>query len=202
MTGPAYTRLGVDERRAQLLELGARVFTEHAYGDVSMADIAREGKVSKPLLYHYFPSKQAFFAATLAGAAEELTALTALDPALAPAEQLIASLDAFLVWIEGHRDGYLKVMQSASSHPEVGDLINAVREPTAQRILDGVTSGAPAPPAVRTAVRAWLWFMDGACIDWLHNRDLSRDELRGLLLGTLFGAVGSAGGQQFLEGLS
>ena len=37
-----YTRLENDERRRRLLELGARLFTEHAYDEISMAQIARE----------------------------------------------------------------------------------------------------------------------------------------------------------------
>ena len=37
-----------------------------------MAAIAREAGISKALLYHYFPSKQAFFVATLEQAAAEL----------------------------------------------------------------------------------------------------------------------------------
>jgi len=39
-----------------------------------MARIAREAGISKPLLYHYFRSKQAYFAATLKQAAAELAA--------------------------------------------------------------------------------------------------------------------------------
>ena len=31
--------------------------------------------------------------------------------------------------------------------------------------------------------------MDGACLDWIEHRDLSRAELRDLLLGTLLGAL-------------
>jgi hypothetical protein len=41
-------------------------------------------------------------------------------------------------------------------------------------------------------VHGWLWFMDGACLDWIEHRDLSRGELRDLLLGTLFGALAAA----------
>ena len=74
MAGPAYTRLDVDERRRQLLDLGAELFTRHAYDELSMAKIAREAGISKALLYHYFPSKQAYFAATLEQAAAELAA--------------------------------------------------------------------------------------------------------------------------------
>ena len=38
MATPAYSRLDVDERRRQLLEAGARVFTERSYEDASMAE--------------------------------------------------------------------------------------------------------------------------------------------------------------------
>jgi hypothetical protein len=44
-------------------------------------------------------------------------------------------------------------------------------------------------------VRGWLWFMDGACLDWIARRDLERSELHGLLLGTLAGALIAAGVQ-------
>ena len=39
-------------------------------------------------------------------------------------------------------------------------------------------------------MRAWLWFMDGAILDWLEHRDLDRAQLRALLLRTLAGALG------------
>jgi len=74
----------VDERRAQLLRKGAQLFAEHGYGAMSMSKIARSAGISKALLYHYFPSKRAFFAATLVQAAEELRRRTEPDPTLPP----------------------------------------------------------------------------------------------------------------------
>ena len=62
------------------------------------------------------------------------------------------------------------------------------------------TPRAAARPALRTAVRAWLWFMDGAILDWVEHRDFTRDELRGLLLGTLLGAVTASGEGALLAG--
>jgi AcrR family transcriptional regulator len=188
---PAYTRLGVDERRRQLLEFGAELFTRHAYDELSMATIAREAGVSKALLYHYFPSKADFFEATLRQAAEEIAARTEPDPDLPPAEALAASLDAFLEWIEENEVAYRKLMQSATTVGEARTLIEEVRAHTAGRLLAGLD---PDPaPKVRAAVRAWLWFMDGACLDWLEHRDIERSELRDLLMGTLVGALASAG---------
>jgi AcrR family transcriptional regulator len=193
MSGPAYTRLGVDERRRRLLDLGAELFTRFAYDELSMARIAKEAGISKALLYHYFPSKEAYFVATLEEAAAELEARTAPDPALEPLEQLAGSLDAYLSWVEENTDSYAKLIQSAGAVPEVRALLDRVRGDTAARIIDGVRGEREASPVLRTAVHAWLWFMDGAILDWVEHRDIDRQTLHGLLLGTLMGAVLTAG---------
>jgi AcrR family transcriptional regulator len=190
VSAPAYTRLENDERRRLLLELGAELFTRHAYDEISMAQIAREAGISKALLYHYFPSKQDYFVATLASGAEELRALVEPDPGLPPAEALMAAVDAYLRWIDDNAAAYSKLLQSAATVPEVRELVEGVRTTTVERILEGI--GAT-EPAARTAVRGWLWFMDGACLDWIAHRDIERQQLLGLVLGTLFGALMAAG---------
>jgi AcrR family transcriptional regulator len=193
MGAPAYTRLENDERRRRLLELGARLFTEHAYDEISMARIAREAGISKALLYHYFPSKEAYFVATLEEKAAELAERTQPDESLPPLEQLAGSLDAYLRWVAENAGSYEKMIRSASV-PEVRAMLDRVRGDTAQRIVDGIRGEHPETPVLRTAVNAWLWFMDGACLDWIeHGRDMPREELHGLLLATLVGAVLAAG---------
>jgi AcrR family transcriptional regulator len=197
---PAYTRMPVDERRRRLLELGAELFARHSFGELSMARIAREAGISKALLYHYFPSKQRFFIATLREAAEEVARRTEPDPGLPPHEALAGSLDAFLGWVEENDLAYRKLLESAGSVPEVGALIDDVRNATSARILDGLGGGAGRSPKLRTAARAWLWFIDGAILDWLQHRDLSRAELRDLLLGSLAGSLAAAGAGDLLGG--
>jgi len=192
-SAPAYRRLENDERRRRLLELGARLFTEHAYDEISMAQIARAAGISKALLYHYFPSKQDYFVATLAGGAEELRARVEPDPSLPPAQALAEAVDAYLRWIEDNRDAYAKLFQSAGAVPEVRELVAGVRTASAERILEGL--GQAENARARIAVRGWLWFMDGACLDWIAHHDLERAELHGLLLGTLAGALMAAGVQ-------
>jgi AcrR family transcriptional regulator len=193
MSGPAYTRLQVDERRRQLLELGAELFAKHSYAELSMAKIAREAGISKALLYHYFPSKQDYFVATLQQGAEEIARRTEPDPSLPPFEALSGSLDAFLGWIEENETAYRKLMESVGEVPEVKSLVNGIRDATSARIVEGLGATGPPPPKLRSAARAWLWFMDGAILDWLEHRDLSRAELRDFLLGSLAGAVMAAG---------
>jgi AcrR family transcriptional regulator len=192
MSEPAYRRMDVDERRAQLLERGAELFTSHSYGELSMNKIAAEVGISKALLYHYFPSKQAFFEETLSAWAERLRMRTEPDPDLPPVEQLKGSLDAFLAMVEENAGAYRNLMQSATGVPEIRELIEEVRRATAQRILAGLYADEP-PPKARTAVSGWLWFMDGACLNWIEHRDIEREELRDLLLGVLMGALIATG---------
>jgi AcrR family transcriptional regulator len=197
---PAYTRLDVDERRRRLLALGTDLFARFSYDELTMARIAREAGISKALLYHYFPGKQAYFSAALEQKATELASLTETDPSLPPLEQLTTSVDAFLGWVEDNAAAYGKLVRSAAAIPEVREIVDRVRDTTSRRILDGLSPDAPPPPALRAAVRAWLWFMDGAILDWVEQRDITRDELRGLLLGTLLGAVTAAGEPGALNG--
>ena len=191
MSAPAYRRLDVDQRRRQLLDKGAELFTSHPYDSLSMSKIAGEVGISKALLYHYFPSKRAYFEATLGAAAEQLRERTEPDPDLPPIEQLKGSLEAFLELVEENSVAYRNLMDSATSVTDIRDLVAEVRIRTAQRILEGLYPDGP-PPKARTAVSGWLWFMDGACLDWIEHGDLEREELRDLLLGVLLGALVAA----------
>ena len=188
----AYRRLQVDERRRQLLERATDLFGTHGYDELSMAKIAKAAGVSKPLLYHYFPTKRQLFEAVLAQAAEQHLERIDWDGDRPPAEQLSQSLDAYLSWIEENGDTYEKLMRSAGI-PEVRELVDRVREETGRRILEGLSPDEPPPAKVRTAVRGWLWLMDGVCLDWVRERDLSRADVHALLLGSLLGTLGAAG---------
>jgi AcrR family transcriptional regulator len=199
---PSYQRLDVDERRRRLLELGKELFTHHTYAELSMAAIAREAGISKALLYHYFPSKQAYFVATLEQQATELAQLIEVNPDLPPAQQMLSALDAFLGWVEDNAEGYAKLLEGATTHAEVRQLVDQVRVATADRILAGLSPQEPPSPPLRAAVNAWLWFMDGAITDWLAHRDIDRDQLLRLLLGTLYGAVTASGSPGTAERLA
>ncbi len=153
-----------------------------------MSKIAAEVGISKALLYHYFPSKQAYFEETLSAWAEQLRERTEPDPDLPPVEQLKSSLDAFLALVAENAIAYKNLMRSAAGVAEIRELIEEVRLKTAQRILEALYA-QKAPPKARTAVSGWLWFMDGACLNWVEHRDIEREELRDLLLGVLMGAL-------------
>jgi len=141
MAGTSFKRLGVDERRRQLLGVGAELFAQHAYDELSMRKIANAAGISHALLYRYFPSKQSYFRAALEQAAEELRARTAPNPDLPPWEQLVQGLEAFLDLVDENALAYRQLMRSVASAPEVRELIDEVRETTSNRILAGLFPG-------------------------------------------------------------
>src|SRR3954447_2016949 len=191
MAGPAYSRLQTDERRRQLLEAGARVFTDHSYDNASMADVAKAAGISKGLLYHYFPSKRDLFVATLEAAAAELRDLTEPDPSKPIPEQLTATLDAYLAWIEEHADSYAKLLESATGSDDVRSYMAQMRAGTVERMLQALVKGGN-PAAIRTALHGFLWFIDGACLDWLASKDPTREQLRDMLAAAFASAVAAA----------
>jgi AcrR family transcriptional regulator len=185
MSEPAYRRLEVDARRAQLLELGTELFTKHSYDELSMAAIAREAGISKGLLYHYFPSKEEYFKATLAEAAADLAMRTAPDTTLPPLEQLRKSTLAYVEWVGERRESYVKLLASAGAVPEIRDLITNIRDFTSARILEGLVPEKERTPAKRAAARGWLWFMDGVLLDWIEHGDREPAEVADSLVDAL-----------------
>jgi AcrR family transcriptional regulator len=183
-------RLENDQRRAQLLALARSAFSARAYDDVSIDDLAREAKISKGLLYHYFPTKRDLYVAGLSEIAGELvTAVTSIPADLAPIDRARAGLDAYLDHITKHRSAFVSLMRGGiGSDPEVAEVIEGVR----RRMFDTFLQDSPFAPLVagdpkfETAVRGWIGFVEFTTIDWAVNPRLSRTELRDLLTSILF----------------
>src|SRR5271170_2351952 len=65
MVSRARRRLTAEERRAKILSAAVQGFATDGYDRTSMDRIAALSKVTKPVLYDHFPSKQALFLTVL-----------------------------------------------------------------------------------------------------------------------------------------
>ena len=183
-------RLDNDQRRAQLLELGKRAFSDRAFGDVSIDDLAQIANISKGLLYHYFPTKRDLYVAALREIADELVdAVTRVPEGLAPIDRVRTSVGAYLDHISRHSRAFVALMRGGiGNDPEVVAVIESVRT----RLFDKFLIGSPfanIPPGdarFETAVRGWIGFVEAASIDWCANPRLSRLELCELLTQALY----------------
>ncbi|MFT3856993.1 MAG: TetR/AcrR family transcriptional regulator [Aquabacterium sp.] len=187
-------RLEPDARRAHLLAVGTAVFGSKAYDEVQIDQIAQQAGVSRGLLYHYFPSKRAFFAAIVQQGYDEILDVTQPDPALSPAEQLRASLEAYFAYVEGHPHMYRAIFRSAaSSERTVQEVVRRNLDRQAQRILAGMGAEQASHPLTLLTVRAWLAFLIQAVLDWLDSGAIrDRQEVIHMCVGALRGATSAA----------
>ena len=112
VTSLSSTRLARDDRRDQLIRMGAELLGRRPYDQISITDLADAAGISKGLLYHYFSTKSDFVVAVLRQARDELEQRLSFDPSLEPAARLDAGLDAFLAFVEEHAAGYMALARA------------------------------------------------------------------------------------------
>ncbi|GAB2725454.1 TetR/AcrR family transcriptional regulator [Nocardia thraciensis] len=181
-------RLSPDERREQLLTLGARMLSDHALEDIAIGDIAAQAGISRGLLFHYFPTKQDFHLAIAQRANAELLARTAPDPSLGLFDMLRDAMQRYVDYVSGNRTSYLALLRGpASTRPELTTLVDATRGAIVDRILAEV----PVPiedddqPRLRLAVRGWIAFAEETTLSWLRHETITREQLIDMLVESL-----------------
>jgi AcrR family transcriptional regulator len=182
--------MSTEQRREQLLTIGAELFAKRPYDEVWIEEVAEIAKVSRGLLYHYFPTKKDFFAEIVRLQRDQLIEMSAPDPALPVAEQLRAGLDVYLEFARTHADGYRIVHRAAGvEDAEIREIRDAGMATNTERILTALGELTTVTEATRLAVRGWLTFASSVILDWLDHRTVTQDELRDLCERTLYAAV-------------
>ncbi|MFF5475835.1 TetR/AcrR family transcriptional regulator [Streptomyces sp. NPDC012935] len=189
-------RLSTEERREQLLAVGARLFSESPYDEVWIEQVAEIAGVSRGLLYHYFPTKRDFFAAVVERESERMLRMTAAAPGVPVREQLAASLDTYLEYVEAHAHGYRAFHRAdAAGDQAVRKVYRQALAAQEKQILAAMSADPEFGPVfgerpdVRLAVRGWLAFTTAVCLEWLRGSDLSRDQVRDLCARALLGVI-------------
>lgn len=177
----ARVRLGVDERRSQLLELGLKIFGSIAYDTISIDDIAEKAGMSKGLLYHYFASKRGFYVAVVRHAASNLAEQFVFDPGLPPEARARRGLEVYLDFVSDRAEAYTALMRSGvGSDPEVLEILDSTRNVAVGVILH--TIGVhDERPILRLAFRSWVGAVEAAALTWLDRRQVDKATLVELL---------------------
>ncbi|NEA63700.1 TetR/AcrR family transcriptional regulator [Streptomyces sp. SID12488] len=182
---PAYRRLGVEERRHQLLEAALSLFAHRPPEDVSLDDVAEAAGVSRPLVYRYFPGgKQQLYEGALRSAAEELELCFDEPPEGPLPQRLSRALDRYLAFVDEHDAGFSALLQGGSvvETSRTTAIVDRVRRTAAEHILSHLGVAEPGP-RLRMTVRMWITSVEAASLIWLdEGKEPPVDELRDWLV--------------------
>ncbi|MCV7149931.1 TetR/AcrR family transcriptional regulator [Mycolicibacterium pyrenivorans] len=196
-------RLSPDDRRNELLALGAEVFGQRPYDEVRIDEIAERAGVSRALMYHYFPDKRAFFAAVVRAEGERLFEATNTppEPGLTLFGQLRAGVLAYLHYDEEHPHGaWAAYLGMGRSDPVLRGIEDIDNDRQANRIIDRVTQavGDALDPKVQRDLRAtvygWLAFTLEMCRQRLIDASIDADFVADTCAHGLLDAVGRVPG--------
>ncbi|MCW2499366.1 MAG: DNA-binding transcriptional repressor FabR [Frankiales bacterium] len=188
---------GRDARRESLLA-AADAVVQRDGASASMATIAAEAGITKPILYRHFGDKSGLYAALAERHTDRLLdalvdALTAGGPARVRVHRTIGT---YLAVIEAEPQVYRFLMQSEEAVPAQGTVRGFLH-----RLQDLLTAGIahelrlPADDLRATVWAAGIVGMVQSAGDWwLESRRCSRADLTDQLTDLLWGAYGVAAG--------
>ena len=179
------------DRREAILVAAARVIAQRGVRGMRVEQVASEARVSPPLLYYHFASRQGLIRAALERASDKAPSAALRDPAsegsgyAAVEEALLAELDEdrsvrdnAVVWGE--------VSASAVFDPELRDDVRRVTEDWSAIVAEGIRRGI-ADGSIRKGVdpelaaEILITLVDGLCNRWLAGA-MDRKRARQLLV--------------------
>jgi AcrR family transcriptional regulator len=138
-SAPAGGRLPAPQRRRQLLDVARRVLAQRGFYETTMAEIAEEAGVTKPVLYQHFASKRDLYTAMLEDIGGRLRAavLEAAAGADSPRQQVDAGFRAYVQFVEDDTEGFQILFSGTSRQDgEWAAITSAVEYSIAQGIAE------------------------------------------------------------------
>ncbi|MEZ3182108.1 TetR/AcrR family transcriptional regulator [Streptomyces pimonensis] len=188
MTTGARRRMGVEERRQQLIGVALELFSRRSPDEVSIDEIASRAGISRPLVYHYFPGKLSLYEAALRRAAEDLASRFE-EPREGPLwPRLRRVMARFFDFVDEHGPGFAALMRggpavsaggacSMSTVSATNALIDSVRQAAYDQMLSHMGVVGPAPARLELVVRSWISLVESTALIWLDGRRVPREEL-------------------------
>ncbi|WP_106972537.1 TetR/AcrR family transcriptional regulator [Streptomyces yerevanensis] len=176
-------RMGVEERRQQLIGVALELFSRRSPDEVSIDEIASAAGISRPLVYHYFPGKLSLYEAALKRAADDL-ATRFVEPHDGPlGARLLRVMRRYFDFVDEHGPGFSALMRGG---PAVGSsatnaLVDGVRQAAYLQILAHLDIDHP-PARLELVVRSWISLAESTALIWLDGRRIPRVELEAQLV--------------------
>ena len=129
-------KLPAAARRAQLIDIGRKVFAERGFEAVSVEELADRAKVSKPILYQHFGGKEGLYAVIVDREMERLVEQVSVAISTGSSSERVecASL-AFLTYVKDNPDGFAVLSHDIPAGAIEGSM-SSVLNTVAERVGD------------------------------------------------------------------
>jgi AcrR family transcriptional regulator len=191
-------RLDVEERREAILAAARSLYATAPYAEVSVGQIAERAGSSTALVFHYFGSKAALYAAVVEVALSDLASAQRaanddLPEGTSARDRVRTSLLVSLDHIAGQPETWATPLRGGQEPREALDVRHHARGTDVDRLREILT---PAPWARHEfALWGYFGFLDQACLHWVDAGcpEDQRYLLVDAALGALEGALGDWG---------
>lgn len=185
----ARRRLSPDERRRELLRAAAELMTTHGVDGLQFAEVALAANVTRPLVYKFFPNRQALIIAVLEDYAAELTerfgrgAMRSIPGSNLEIARVF--VQAVCDTIETRGAGPWHLLDAKGPDPEVArrgqEIMDRLMAPWRGRIAESAgLSDREAATLARMIVAAGRAVLDLWCAGVLTRAEAERDTTRGV----------------------
>lgn len=183
-------RLEPDARRTQILEVVEKLFRKGSYAEIGVADVARAAGITQGLLYHYYPTKEALFAAAVGRRANDLLLACLPDATLPVPEQFERGIKGYLDFVEAHSVLYVNLFRGpAASETHLMRIAEQTRHSIIDFIITSLGLADHALPATRLSLLGYLGYTETSILAWLENRSVPRATLERLIFAVIIVAL-------------
>src|SRR5262249_5516264 len=116
-------RLAASARRAQLVEVGRRLFAQRGYEAASVEEIAERAGITKPVVYEHFGGKEGLYAVVVDREVEHIVSriVEAISQG-SPRERVERAALAFLRYVEERPDGFTTLLRDTPALKGSGEM--------------------------------------------------------------------------------
>jgi AcrR family transcriptional regulator len=193
---PRWRRLEPDQRREEIFACAERLFAAKPYAEVSTTEIAREARVARGLLHHYFGTKRDLYLEVVR-VASTVPEIVVEDLGVGTLEERI---DAAVTWfLDSLQERGGTWLAASGSHglgrdPDLERILADAENESVDRVLDvvGLRGEREHRSELRAMIRAYGQLARAGGREWLLHDKLSREQARILLRSTLLAIVREA----------
>ena len=184
---PNRQRLAPDERRRQIFVCAQQLFTERAYEEVSVTDIAASAGVARGLINHYFGNKRELYLEVIKVSSTVSEVAVAKLPEGSLEQRLDLAVTWFLDSLEKSGGMWLSFGGGMGRDPDLEKILIAAENESIELLIEacGLSGRRDGREQIRAMFRVYAQLARSGAREWLLRKTLTRPQVHALLASTL-----------------